>query len=265
MAKVRVHELAKEFGVPSKTVLETLKDMGEFVKAGQLVPLDKWAEAYNWKSRYPASVLQYSRYSPDGKTFGEGDLYGMPQVGEVVGIYYNKTKLTALGLEPPKTWADFESALGKAKASGEVPLQLGNLDKWPAIHVFGTVQDKVVPAEQITTLAFGRAGASWKTAENTKAAETLVSWVDKGYFNQGFNGQGYDPAWQDFGKGKGVFLIAGTWLQADLQKALGDKVGFMLPPGNSADEKPVVTGGTGLPFAVTNKAKNPDAAAAQPE
>ncbi|MGH3368070.1 MAG: translation initiation factor IF-2, partial [Nocardioidaceae bacterium] len=32
MAKVRVHELAKEFGVPSKMVLETLKDMGEFVK-----------------------------------------------------------------------------------------------------------------------------------------------------------------------------------------------------------------------------------------
>jgi raffinose/stachyose/melibiose transport system substrate-binding protein len=237
-------------------------DMGEFVKAGQLVPLDKWAEAYNWKSRYPESVLQYSRYSADGRTFGEGNLYGMPQVGEVVGIYYNKTKLAALGLEPPKTWADFENALGKAKAAGELPMQFGNLDKWPAIHVFGTVQDKLVPAEQITTLAFGRAGASWKTAENTKAAETLVSWVDKGYFNQGFNGQGYDPAWQDFGKGKGVFLIAGTWLQADLQKALGDKVGFMLPPGASADEKPVVTGGTGLPFAVTNKAKNPDAAAA---
>jgi translation initiation factor IF-2 len=32
VAKVRVHELAKEFGVPSKVVLETLKDMGEFVK-----------------------------------------------------------------------------------------------------------------------------------------------------------------------------------------------------------------------------------------
>jgi len=31
--KVRVHELAKELGVPSKTVLETLKDMGEFVKS----------------------------------------------------------------------------------------------------------------------------------------------------------------------------------------------------------------------------------------
>nr|MBA2560975.1 translation initiation factor IF-2 N-terminal domain-containing protein [Propionibacteriales bacterium] len=33
MAKARVHELAKEFGVPSKNVLEALKDMGEFVKS----------------------------------------------------------------------------------------------------------------------------------------------------------------------------------------------------------------------------------------
>jgi translation initiation factor IF-2 len=33
VAKARVHELAKEFGVPSKNVLEALKDMGEFVKS----------------------------------------------------------------------------------------------------------------------------------------------------------------------------------------------------------------------------------------
>jgi raffinose/stachyose/melibiose transport system substrate-binding protein len=236
--------------------------MGEFVKAGQLVPLDEWAKAYDWGSRYPASVMQYSRYSADGKTFGEGNLYGLPQVGEVVGLYYNKEKLTKLGIQPPTTWAEFEDALAKAKAGGELPMQLGNLDKWPAIHVFGTVQDKTTPADQITTLAFGRPGASWKTPENTKAAENLVSWVDKGYFNSGFNGQGYDPAWQDFGKGNGVFLIAGTWLQADLQKALGAKVGFMLPPGTEAGAKPVITGGTGLPFAMTNKAKNKDAAAA---
>ncbi|MDR1806358.1 MAG: translation initiation factor IF-2 N-terminal domain-containing protein, partial [Propionibacteriaceae bacterium] len=33
MAKPRVHELAKEFGVESKAVLETLKDMGEYVRS----------------------------------------------------------------------------------------------------------------------------------------------------------------------------------------------------------------------------------------
>lgn len=33
MPKARVYELAKEFGVDSKTVLAKLKDMGEFVKS----------------------------------------------------------------------------------------------------------------------------------------------------------------------------------------------------------------------------------------
>ena len=33
MAKVRVHELAKELGVESKVVLAKLKEMGEFVKS----------------------------------------------------------------------------------------------------------------------------------------------------------------------------------------------------------------------------------------
>ncbi|MEO3872112.1 extracellular solute-binding protein [Nonomuraea sp. B12E4] len=236
--------------------------MGAFVKAGQLRPLDAYAEAYGWKERYPDSVLRYSRYSADGKLFGEGDLYGLPQVGEVVGLYYNAAKLTELGLRPPKTWAEFGAALAKAKGAGQVPLQLGNLDKWPAIHVFGTVQSRDVPAEQIGTLAFGRKGASWNTPENVKAAEQLAGWAGKGYFNEGFNGQGYDAAWQAFGKGEGVFLIAGTWLLADLHKALGDDLGFILPPGATPDAAPVATGGTGLPFAITAKSPNPDAAAA---
>ncbi len=237
-------------------------DMGEFVKAGQLLPLDKWAEAYGWNERYPASVRQYVSYSADGKTFGEGNLYGLPQVGEVVGIYYDKKMLSDAGVTAPTTWSEFETSLATLKGKNQVPLMLGNLEKWPAIHVFGTIQGRTTPADQIKELAFGRQGPTWNTSENTKAAQTLVDWVDKGYFNPGFNGEDYDPAWQAFSKGTGAYLIAGTWLQADLQKAMGDNVGFMLPPGDTADAAPVATGGTGLPFSITSKSKNPDAAAA---
>jgi len=237
-------------------------DMGEFVKAGQLRPLDTYAKAYRWDARYPKSVRQYSSYSPDGKTFGEGNLYGLPQVGETVGIFYNKKKLAAAGLQAPTTWSELQSSLSTLKAKGEVPLVLGNLQKWPAIHVFGTIQGRTTPAVTITSLAFGRSGATWKSQENLKAAAMLVDWVDKGYFNKGVNGQDYDPAWQGFTKGTGVYLIAGTWLQADLQKAMGADVGFMLPPGAAAGDTPVATGGTGLPFAITAKSKHADAAAA---
>ncbi|MGG5261117.1 extracellular solute-binding protein [Phycicoccus avicenniae] len=236
-------------------------DMGKFVQAGQLLPLDRYAEAYKWTDRYPESVRKYSSYSEDGKTFGTGNLYGLPQVGEVVGVYANKAVLAKAGVtEVPTDWAGFESSLQKVKDAGQQPLVLGNLDKWPAIHVFGTVQAQTTPADQIRQLGFGQKGGSWTTPENTKAAQTIADWVSKGYFGKDVNGLGYDPAWQAFSKGTGAYLIAGTWLQADLGKAMGDDVTFALPP--KAQQAPVATGGTGIPWAVSSKAKNPDAAAA---
>lgn len=240
----------------------TRSQMGEFVKAGQLVNLDPYAAAYGWDKRYPQSVRNVASYSPDGKTFGSGSLFGMPQVGEVVGIFSNAAKLKTLGINPPKTWAEFDAALATAKAKGEVPLVLGNLEKWPAGHVFGVVQGRYVKADDIRKLGFGQSGGNWVTPENTKAAQTLVDWVDKGYFSPGFNGLDYDPAWQGFTKGKGVFLIAGSWLQADLSSAMKTDVTFSLPPAPEVGGTPVTTGGTGLPFAITQKAKNKDAAAA---
>ena len=240
----------------------TRSQMGEFVKAKQIIPLDPYLEACQWDKRYSESIRSVVSYSADGKTFGSGNLDGMPQVGEVVGVFVNTKKLAALGLEKPNTWADFEKALETAKSKGETPLMLGNLDKWPAVHVFGAIQGQYVPADQIRALGFGNAGANWRTPENTKAAQTLVDWAGRGYFNEGFNGLGYDPAWQAFSKGTGVFLIGGTWLQADLSKAMGADVSFMLPPPKDAGGTTYTTGASGQPFAITAKAKNPDAAAA---
>ncbi len=236
--------------------------MGAFVKAKQLISLNPYATAYGWQDRYPKSVLQYSTYSADGKIFGEGNVYGLPQVGEVVVVFYSKKKLAKLGIEKPATWADFEAALKKAKGAGELPIQLGNIDKWPALHVFGPIQGTTTPVDQIIKLGLGNAGASWVTPENKKAASTMADWSKSGYFGNGPNGKDYDAAWSDFTKGKGVFLIGGSWLAADLQKAMKDDVAFMAPPPVTAGDPPITTGGTGLPFTVTSASKHPDAAAA---
>jgi raffinose/stachyose/melibiose transport system substrate-binding protein len=236
-------------------------DMGAFVKNGLLQSLDGYAEAYGWDDRFPASVRSLASYTKDGSVFGEGDLYGLPQAGELVGVWYNKAKLKELGLEVPQTTADFEAALAAASEAKEVPIQFGNLEGWPGIHDFGFVQNQFVPRDDIRNLGFGREGASWTSPENKKAAETFSKWVDAGYFTPDFNGVGYDPAWQAFAGGEGVFLVAGTWLQADLAKAMGDNLGFFLPPKGESGERSV-TGGTALPFAITDASKNADVAAA---
>ena len=79
---------------------------------------------------------------------------------------------------------------------------------------------------------FGAGGGKTNfSSQGTSAAATMLqTWAKNGYFTDGYAGLGYDPSWQAFGKGKGVFLISGSWLTADLKKALGKNVGFFLLP-----------------------------------
>ena len=136
--------------------------MGQFVASDQIVCLDDYSEAYGWEDRL-RDILSYSSYSDDAATFGEGCVYGLPQVGETVGIYYSQSKLDELGLEYPESWEELEEQLPQIVEAGEVPLVLGNIDKWPAIHVFGAIQGQYEDAENIRTLGFGNPGGEWDT------------------------------------------------------------------------------------------------------
>jgi raffinose/stachyose/melibiose transport system substrate-binding protein len=139
-------------------------------------------------------------------------------------------------------------------------MQLGNIEQWPAGHVFGPLQGDYVDAATITDLGLGNPGASWTTPENVEAASTLQGWAEAGYFNDGVNGTDYDAAWQALASGTGVFLIGGSWLAPDMQDAMGDDLGFFVP--TTGDGTPATTGGTGLPFTITSAAENTDVAAA---
>jgi raffinose/stachyose/melibiose transport system substrate-binding protein len=232
--------------------------MGQLVKGGLLKPLDTYADAYGWKDRWSKTLLDLNRFSADGKTFGAGNLYGVSQQGEIVGVFYNKDKVKTV----PSTFAEFEQMLAKAKKAGEVPISFGNLDKFGGIHEFQTVQNAFTDKQATRDFVFAKGGASFDTNENREAATKLQEWADKGYFTPNFNGTGYDPAWQQFTKGKGPFTIAGTWITNDALKALGLKLGFFLMPGREAGGDPVALGGESLPWAITSKSKHADVAAA---
>src|SRR3954453_23784072 len=233
-------------------------DMGQMVKGGLLKPLDAYADAYGWKDRWSKTLLDLNRFSADGKTFGAGNLYGVSQQGEIVGVFYTRDMVSS----PPKTFGEFEPMLAKAKKKGEVPISFGTLDKFGGIHEFQTVQNQFADKQPTRDFVFGKGGASFDSPENREAATKLQEWADKGYFTPGFNGTGYDPAWQQFTKGKGPFTIAGTWIYHDAFKALGLKLGFFLMPGREGGGDPGSLGGESLPWAITSKSKNADVAAA---
>jgi raffinose/stachyose/melibiose transport system substrate-binding protein len=231
--------------------------MGELVKAKLIRPVTDYAKVYGWDARYSPLLLDLNKFSPDGKEFGSGDLYGLSQMGEIVGVYYNKTKVPT----PPTTLDEFEASLQEAKDAGETPIMFGNLEKWPGIHNFESVLGQTADKQAIRDFVFAKDGATFDNPEFVAGATKIKDWVDKGYFNKNFNGTDYDPAWQSFAKGKSRYLIAGTWVTADLADQMGDDVGFMLMPGKDP-AAPVSLGGESLPFTITSAAKNPDVAAA---
>ncbi|OEV03190.1 extracellular solute-binding protein [Streptomyces oceani] len=236
-------------------------DMVAFAKAGLLTPLDNYAGLYGWNTRYPKTLLDLNRVSADGERFGTGRLYGISQAGEYVGVYYNRQVLREAGVEPPRTWKDFTRSLGELKDAGELPVQFGNLDKYPAIHTFGVLQSQAGSAEDIRDTVLGR-GGGFEDAPTREAARTLADWVERGYLPQGANGRGYDDAAKKFAGGDGAYLVTGTWQLADLKRTMGDKLGFMPPPPAKAGDPLKTTGGQGLAWSVTSRSDHPDVAAA---
>ena len=238
-------------------------DMGGLVKAGLLLPLDNYAQAYGWRDDVSENVLAVSSWSPDGTQFGSGNLYGYTTMGEIIGVYYNKQKLDALGLSVPTTFDEFQNDLEAAKQAGEVPIQYADSDAFPGIHELGAVQGEMSSAAYMKDLVFGTQGTalSFDTPENLQAATTLQDWANKGYFTPGFGGAGYDSAVTDFAKGEGVFMITGNWIVGDLGADSTD-FGFFVMPPMQAGGQPVAMGGAGYPLAITSKSEHPDVAAA---
>lgn len=237
-------------------------DMVTFVKAGQLVPLDKYATLFGWAKRYPKTLLNLNRVSDNFQHFGEGKLYGISQMGEYITMYYSKSKLASLGLTPPKTWSEFTNQLATIKAKGQTPIEFGNLDKYPAIHTFGVIQGQMAGKQDVRNLVYGTGQAKWTSQSTVKTATTLQEWATKGYLTKGANGLGYDDAAKKFASGTGIYLITGTWEAATLKGPMGKNLGLMLPPPDKAGAAPITTGGESLALTITSKSTHPDVAAA---
>ena len=233
---------------------------GVLVGAGLLTSLEPYYEAYGWGDWHGEGAQDQWRFTEDG-TFGEGDRWGISESADFVGVFYNKQKLADLGLEVPTSMDEFEAALDAAAQAGELPIKLGNLDGWPAMHTASIAQGATVDANNIRAWVFGQEGADYASETNQAGYEKFKSWVDSGWVSPDANGLGYDDAWQQFADGDGVFLPAGSWLTAGLYERMGDNVGFFAPPPGESG-KVVATAANSMPFHISAKSENPDLAAA---
>lgn len=238
-----------------------LPTMVSFAKQGLLKNLDEYAEAFGW-NEWPVPQLNQNRVAEDG-TRGSGSLYAMGLNYSLTGIFYNKELAAQIGMtKPPKTLAEFEDLLAKAKEAGLLPImQWGSAKSGMGLAFpLQALMASVGPVEPINDWIFQKPGATIDTPSNLIAAQHLEQWIKNGYFPPDINAIEYTDANARFGKGEGVFIFNGDWQNAGYDTDMPGNVGFFLmPPAEEGD--PPAAMSAPLTFGIAANAKNADCAA----
>jgi len=234
-------------------------EMGAFVAANQLLSLEPWAKVYGWHERYPASVSSTSATARTVSSSARATCTGCRRSARSSASTTTRPSWTASVSPYPPHGTTSRSR--SARPRRPVPPDRARQPReMAALHVFGTVQDQLVPPDQVTTLAFGRSGASWNTPENLQVARKIADGSEP-LLQRGVNGIANDPGLAGVLPRRVGLPHRRQLAGSDLRAAMGDKVRFIAPPPRAG--RPVsATGGTGLPFAITSRAAQPDAAAA---
>jgi raffinose/stachyose/melibiose transport system substrate-binding protein len=250
--------LASSNSAPTLTQTnEGLENQGRLVQDGELLPLNPYDAVYHWFGRVGKLPLALNSWPSSKAMFGSGDVYGVPETGTVVGVFYNRTILSKLGITPPTSWADFTQDLPRVAKAGIVPIAYagGQPTAYQPTHVLWMLINQNVPAPQsIAFVSHQGAHASIDTPGDVQAAATLAAWTKDGYFSKGYEGLSDVGALNQFDQGKAAFFIEGNWYTSSVEGSLHGAAGFWAPP--------VVTGGPGEGWSIPAKSPNPNVAAA---
>ena len=236
---------------------EGLQNQGRLVADGELLPLEGYDKVYGWFSKVGPLPLQYNSLPASGKTFGSGNVYGVPETGTVVGIFYNKALIESVGGVVPTTWDQFTSDMALLAAHGKTAMAYaaGQPTAYQPVHTLYTIADHYVSAAAQNAFVFHTdKNASIDTSGFVQAATTMAQWTKDGYFPAGYQGLSDVQALNLFDQGKAGFFLEGDWYSSSVQQALGANAGFWVPP--------VVTGGPGEGWSIPAKAPDPNAGAA---
>jgi len=174
-------------------------ELRDYIKAGQVEQLDNIYKQYGFNKVMPKQLIDQITYN--------GHLYSVPvNIHRANVLWFNPKVLKQAGIAtPPKSWAQFITALNKAKAAGVIPLSMG--EQWTAKHLLETVM--------IATMGPRRWAGLWKSGANWSAPVVTLALNRYKQLLTYTNSDAASLTWQDAGKlvadGKAAFNIMGDW------------------------------------------------------
>ncbi len=183
----------------------------------------------------------------------------MPMASVIHGFIYNKDAFKKVGVEVPKTEAEFFAALDKIKANGNyIPLAMGTNDQWEAATMgYNNIGPNYWKGEEGRLALI--AGKQKLTDEAWVAPyRQLAKWKD--YLGDGFEAQTYPDSQNLFTLGRAAVYPAGSWEISGFNAQAEFKMGAFYPPVQKAGDKCYISDHTDIAIGMNAKTKNPEAA-----
>jgi glucose/mannose transport system substrate-binding protein len=186
----------------------------------------------------------------------DGSIYSVPlNIHRANELWYNKAIFTANNIQPPTTWAEFETAATALKAAGVTPLAIGDSGIWANGMVFETILIGTLGPEAFNGLWTGT--TSWSDPKVTDALNEYKKVLDpaNGWVNTDHSSLSWDQAADKIIDGSAAMTIMGDWANGEFTAKSFTGYGWAPAPGN-AQIYQALSDSFGLPV----KAPHPDAA-----
>lgn len=225
---------------------------GVLAEAGLLLPLDEAYRSQGWND----TIFEWTK----DRTNFDGQVYGIGNELEFIGVYYNMDIFEELGLEIPTTYEEFTIVCDTLLEAGYIPIAFADADKWPAFHQFSVFTNNVAGKDKMDDLLFG--DASWDDEAVVDAIQLFfVDMNQAGYLTPSTNAVSYDDGNALFYNEQAAMHITGTWRIGPILENTTFSTGFFFFPsinGNPA----LPPAGLGSGYFVSSQSEHPEEAIA---
>ena len=190
----------------------------------------------------------------------DSKIYNVPLTTNVSGVYYNKDAFAKLGIEVPKSLAEFQDIVKKIKDDGQTPFAEALGDPW-TVNGFAQlawIQSAGGAQAANDYLRFSDKGAIAEDEVSKNVAAYLDLLAGNGQSNS--DGALYADTVAVFAEGKALMMPNGSWALAVIRQQEPDfEVGFFPMPGLTADAPVMTVGAADMAVSISADSKNVDA------
>ena len=182
---------------------------GLLASQGLLADITDAVEEYGWDDKLAPSLQTTAKYDEAG-IMGSGPWYGVPNYGEYVTVYYNKTAFDELGLSVPTTYDEFEDVLDAFVEAGQTPIAEAGAE-YPLGQLFYQLALTQADRQFVNDYQLYENPVDWQGEALTYAADKVVEYVDKGWISADSTGLKAEDMGVGFMSGEYPIMVSGSW------------------------------------------------------